>query len=65
MTLIDARQAAELLGVSLSTFTHKLSYAPGFPVCIQYTPRGRRLWKRDEVLDFIDRKQQQGIRAAA
>jgi len=55
-TLIPARGACELLGgVSAVTLWRRQKDDPTFPRPIQFTPRGRRYWRRAEIEAWIER----------
>lgn len=51
MDLINTKQAAALLGVSVGHLRDRLAHRPEFPTA--YRPAGRRLWDRDELLHWL------------
>lgn len=61
---IDAATCAQLLGVSRSHFTDRISKRADFPKpCANFSPKSRR-WRYDEVLRFKQGAANDGRRAA-
>jgi predicted DNA-binding transcriptional regulator AlpA len=48
-------EVAKLLQVSKRT-ADDLTFRPGFPKPIRYTPRGKRFFEREKILDWQDKQ---------
>ena len=55
--LIGINEVAAILGMKPNTIRYKYAYKPDFPKAVQYVTRGKRCWKREEVIAYRDMKQ--------